>query len=331
MGKKYSQLTMSERYHLKFLLQAGMKIKEIAETLCRHRTTIDRELKRNRAPDGSYNPELASDLSSSRRRRGRFRNISNEVSEYIRGSLEIGWSPEQISGRMESEIGERVSHELIYQYIDADRRDGGCLFAHLPRRGKKYKKRNLKATKRIWKRSKKRRSIEERPVRASAGIECGHWEGDTIVGKGHKGGLLTLVDRKAKLVLIRKVSDLTAETLADTVADCFRGCPGLAKTITFDNGVEFASHDRIERELRARVYFAHPYSPWERGLNENTNGLIRRFFPKGTDFRSYGEEEIQRVQNLLNARPRKTLDFKTPKEVLMSDSSFKLSVFQTGT
>ena len=330
MGKRYNQLTMEERYHLKFLLQAGMKRKEIAEELCRHRTTIDRELKRNRAPDGSYDPELASDLSLSRRRRSRFRNMSKEVSEYIRGSLELGWSPEQISGRMKAEIGERVSHELIYQYIDADRRAGGRLFIHLPRRGRKYKKRNLKTAKRVWKRSKKRRSIEERPVRASAGIECGHWEGDTIVGKGRKGGLLTLVDRKAKYALIRKVPDLRAETLADTVADCFRGCPGLAKTITFDNGVEFASHDRIESELRARVYFAHPYSPWERGLNENTNGLIRRFFPKGTDFRSCGEEEIQRVQNLLNARPRKTLDFKTPKEVLTSDSSFRLSVSQAG-
>jgi len=330
MGKEYSQLTMEERYHLKFLLQGGMSRKAIAEELRRHRTTIDRELIRNRSPDGSHDPELASDLSSNRRRRGRFRNVSKEVSEYIRGSLEIGWSPEQISGRMESEIEVRVSYERIYQYIDADRRVGGCLFAHLPRRGEKYKKRNLSAARRVWKRSKKRRSIDERPVRASVAIECGHWEGDTIVGKGHKGGLLTLVDRKAKQVLIRKVPDLRSETLADTVVDCFRGCPGLAKTITFDNGVEFASRDRIERELRARVYFAHPYSPWERGLNENTNGLIRRFFPKGTDFRLCEDEEIQRVRNLLNGRPRKALDFKSPREVLTSDSSFKLSVFQVG-
>ena len=147
----------------------------------------------------------------------------------------------------------------------------------------------------------------------------GHWEGDTVESKGHRGGIGSFVEMKSKFTIIRKVRDKSAEEMKNAVGNSFASCPGVMKTLTLDNGNEFALHDKISKETGAAVYFAEPYSPWERGLNENTNGLIRRFYPKGTDFNRISEFEIANVQNLLNERPRKILGFRTPKEVFIEE------------
>ena len=162
-----------------------------------------------------------------------------------------------------------------------------------------------------------RKPLSERPSIAAEKVEIGHWEGDTVESKSHRGGIATLVDIKTKYTVIRKVRDKSSEKMKDAILESFIGCPELIKTLTVDNGSEFALHDKISKELNAKVYFANPYSPWERGLNENTNGLIRRFYPKGTDFSMISERELVKVQNLLNDRPRRTLGLKTPKELFI--------------
>ena len=188
----------------------------------------------------------------------------------------------------------------------------------LPHRGKKYKKCNIKTRNKTWKKAAVRKAISERPSIAAEKIEIGHWEGDTVESKRHRGGIATLVDIKTKYTIIRKVRDKSSEKMKDAILESFIGCPELIKTLTVDNGSEFALHDKISQELNTEVYFANPYLQ-ERGLNENTNGLVRRFYPKGTDFSMISARELVKVQNLLNERPRKTLGFKTPKELFTKE------------
>ena len=170
-----------------------------------------------------------------------------------------------------------VSHELIYQYINNDRKSGGSLFKHLPRRGEKYKKRNVKNRIKIWKKVPRRTPISERKAKNLLKKKIGNWEGDTIEGKGHRSGLGTFVDMKSKYTIIRKLSGKSSEEMKNALIDSFINCPDLINTLTVDNGTEFALHHEIGLKLEAKIYFATPYSSWERGLSENTNGLIRRF------------------------------------------------------
>ncbi len=316
---KYTQLTEKERYHLELLIQECSTQKIAAEILGRSRSTISRELKRNKGKDGGYYSEAAISKTAERRKRIIPTKFTELVKELIKEKLELGWSPEQISGRLKIQYNIKISYELIYQYIDRDRKAGGSLFKYLPHRGKKYKKRNIKTRKRVWKTAAKRKPMSERPPEATERKEIGHWEGDTIEGKRHQSGLGTFVDRKSTFTIIRKVRNKSAKEMKNVILKSFNACPDVIKTLTVDNGGEFALHDKISISLEMDVYFAPPYSPWERGLNENTNGLIRRFFPKGTDFKLVPERELARVQNLLNERPRKNLGFKTPKEVFISE------------
>ena len=315
---KYTQLTKKERYHLELLIQEYSTQKMLAEMLGRSRSTISRELRRNKGEDGRYRSEGAISKTAERRKRIIPTKFTELVKELINEKLELGWSPEQISGRLKIEYNIKISYELIYQYIDRDRKIGGTLFKNLPHRGKKYKKRNIKA-RRVWKTVVKRKPISDRPTKLLLEKEIGHWEGDTVESKGHRGGIGSFLEMKSKFTIIRKVRDKSAEEMKNAVGNSFASCPGVMKTLTLDNGNEFALHDKISKETGATVYFAEPYSPWERGLNENTNGLIRRFYPKGTDFNRISEFEIANVQNLLNERPRKILGFRTPKKVFIEE------------
>jgi len=315
---KYTQLTEKERYHLELLIQEYSTQKMVAEMLGRSRSTISRELKRNKDSDGRYYSVLAISKTAERRKRIIPTKFTELVKCLIKEKLELGWSPEQISGRLKIEYNIKISYELIYQYIDGDRKAGGTLFKYLPHRGKKYKNRNIK-TRRVWKIAVKRKPISERPSKVLLEKEIGHWEGDTVESKGHRGGIGTFVEMKSKFTIIRKVRDKSAEEMKDVVINSFTSCPDVIKTLTVDNGNEFAFHNKISNALDVEVYFATPYSPWERGLNENTNGLIRRCYPKGTDFNRVTERELTRMQNLLNERPRKALEFKTPKEVFIEE------------
>jgi IS30 family transposase len=317
----YIQLTDKERYSIDLLLQENYPQKCIAERLGRSDSTISREIKRNKV-EGKYIPETAIELTKSRRLREHKSKFTGRAKNIITEKLEIGHSPKQIAVELKKE-NIFISHELIYQYIDKNRKTGGMLYKLMPRRGSKYKKRNIKNSRRVWKEAVKRNFISERPEVVSAKLEIGHWEGDTVESKGHKGGIGTFVDIKSKFVIIRKVNNKSSLEMKKAIINAFSRTPQIIKTLTVDNGTEFALHNEICQELKTEIYFTNPYSPWERGLNENTNGLIRRFYPKGTDFSVITDEEILRVQNLLNERPRETLGFKTPKEVLTSELLIK--------
>jgi len=319
MCKKYTQLTIRERYTIEDLFQGRKSQKYIAEKLGRSRSTISRELRRNRDENSIYHAETAEELALKRCKRKRFKNLTELAKSVIERKLIIHWSPEEIAETLKSKYNINISHEMIYQYLDFDRNSGGIFYKLLPHRGAKYKKRNIKTCKRVWRTAKARRSIDERPPIVEDNSEIGHWEGDTVESKSHHGGVGTFVDRKSKFLIIRKVKDKSSLEMKNAVLSGFKNYSKIMKTLTVDNGTEFALHDQIEKELKTKVYFTHPYSPWERGTNENTNGLIRKFYPKGTDFSQVTDEDILRVQNLINERPRKSLNYQTPKEVIYKE------------
>ena len=304
---------------MEYLIQEGKPQFYIAEKLGRSKSTISRELRRNKNKDVRYSAEAAETAKNERCKRETFRSFTDLSKSIIEEKLMIHWTPEQISAELKNKHNIHASHELIYQYLAFDRQKGGTLYMYLPHRGKKYKKRNLKTRNKIWNKAKKRKSIDDRPAIVNENIEIGHWEGDTVESKGHQGGIGTFVDRKSKFLIIRRVKNKTSMAMKNAMVGAFKVYPRIVKTMTLDNGTEFALHDEIEKELQTKVYFTHPYSPWERGLNENTNGLIRRFFPKGTDFSKITNIELLSIQNLINERPRKSLNYKTPKEVLCKE------------
>jgi transposase, IS30 family len=309
---RYKQLTYEERYTLMSLKKAGFSNNKSASLLNRSRSTIGRELKRNLGLC-SYSAKQAHDFCVERRKIPRRPEKWSEQIEtiVIQKLTDKKWSPEQISDNLKC-AGLGISHERIYQYIYKNRMLGGKLYKNLRRAGKKYKKRNVSGRTKI----KNRVGIEERPHVVALKERIGDWEGDTIIGKGHKSSLVTIVERKSKFLLIRKPANNTATELAKVMVDSFKLCKDLFKTLTVDNGSEFSRHERISQNLEGKIYFANPHSPWERGLNENINGLIRQFFPKGTDFNKISVDEVLHVQHLINGRPRKTMGFRTPYQVL---------------
>jgi len=229
--------------------------------------------------------------------------------------IKLDWSPEQISGRLKVEEGIRISHEHIYQYIYADKRAGGQLYRHL-RCQKKRRKRYGSYDRRGVIRNQV--SIDERPVVVDERSRVGDWEGDTVIGKNHKGALVTLVERKSLYTVIGAVVRKTAEAVHAAIVTGLTPYKDQVHTLTYDNGKELAEHEQIAEELGAEIYFAHPYSSWERGVNENTNGLLRQYFPKGRELTDVSQEEIEHAMERLNHRPRKTLGFQTPFEVFFS-------------
>ena len=228
---------------------------------------------------------------------------------------QMRWSPEQISGWLRDQ-GIKLSHERIYQMIWQDKRDGGNLWRSLRRHGKRYNKRAGKNAGRGL--IPNRIDISDRPAIVARKARLGDWEGDTVASAGHKGGLLTLVERKSLLTKISKLRRSTARATQRATVRRLKPIGNFVHTITFDNGKEFAAHQGIAHALTAKIFFATPYHAWERGLNENTNGLIRDFFPKGTDFSTISNAEVAKVEHLLNARPRKSLGFRSPQEVFDS-------------
>lgn len=221
-------------------------------------------------------------------------------------------SPEQISGKLYLVTGFKVSHETIYKHIWKDKKSGGSLYKNLRHRGKKYNKRGAKTSGRGL--IPNRVGIEHRPVEVEAKIRVGDWEGDTIVGSKHRGAIVSMVERKTKLVQLRLIKAANAEETTQATIAALAPFGQYVRTITTDNGKEFAHHAAITQQLNAPVFFENPYHSWERGLNENTNGLVRQFFPKGTDFTKLTHEQVQKVEENLNNRPRKILRYRTPNE-----------------
>jgi IS30 family transposase len=308
----YSQLTHEQRYHIYAHKKTGhFTQSEIADMLGVHKSTISRELSRNRGGRG-YRPKQAQEFALTRRQNRVRPRISPDTWELVERHILQDYSPEQVTGFLKKEHGLAVSHEHIYQHIYADKRVGGDLYKHL-RCQKKRKKRYGKYSRRGQ--IPDRVGIELRPVIVDARLRIGDWEADTIIGKGHRQAIVSLTERKSKLTLLKKVVRKTAEAVRDAVIELLGPISYAVHTITSDNGTEFADHKTIADKLTAAFYFAHPYRAWERGTNENANGLVRQYFPKGHDFKTITDEQINLVMNRLNNRPRKTLGFLTPMQV----------------
>lgn len=311
----YTQLTYEQRYQIYALMKADHNQTEIAYLIGVHKSTISRELRRNRGLKG-YRPKQAHQFAMSRRF-GVQSRIDGSTWDLVETLIRQDLSPEQVSERLKKNRGVHVSHERIYQYILADKRAGGDLYRHL-RCQKKRKKRYGSYDRRG--KLPNRVSIDERPVIVDTRQRLGDWEADTIVGKRHRGALVSLTERKSRLTLLKKVERKTAQAVAGAMIELLEPWKHLVHTITSDNGKEFADHGRIAKRLETNIYFAHPYAAWERGTNENSNGLVRQYFPKDRDFSTITDEETTMAECRLNNRPRKCLDFDTPNEVFFQSS-----------
>jgi IS30 family transposase len=307
----YSQLTYEQRYLIDSLLKIGFTQTKIAQQVGVHRSTISRELRRNTGKRG-YRFKQAQRMAQQRRNKAKKR-ISQREWQKVDEKLKIDWSPEQISNKLGPLYGIQVSHEWIYQHIREDKQQGGELYKHL-RRPKKYRKHTGNGDQRG--KIPNKMSIEERPEEAENRERIGDWEADTIIGKGKKGAVVTLVDRKSRFLKIGLVEKRTKEAVKDKMIHLLSSLP--VHTITCDNGKEFAAHEEIAEALNADIYFAHPYASWERGTNENTNGLIRQYIPKGTDFTKLTSEDMMFIENRINYRPRKCIEFEQPMLFLKS-------------
>lgn len=322
---EYRHFSIEEREEIQHGLWRKESIRSIAKRLGRSHASVVREIARNKPPiRNQYTPRLAHERAIVHRtHRGRTDRLKNEtVRQYVVSHLKRGWSPEQIAGRIHLEHPRaKISHEAIYQYVYAQFHRGGYgrllgedLRPYLKRRHKRRIPKGARRCKRISPPMKP--SIEDRSSEAGRRKIPGHWESDSIESFNHQAGLNTLVERTTGLVFITRLSAKTSEATAEAITHRLRSVPcALRRTVTFDNGPENWKFKEIQEATGIEPFFAHAYCSWERGTNENTNGLIRWYFPKRTDFRTISDEEIQWVEYLLNTRPRKRLGWKTPVEV----------------
>lgn len=314
--KYYSQLTLEQRYIIYSMLKIGFTYSKIAEVIGVHKSTVCREVKRNRGGRG-YRPKQANEFANERKQARVHLQIDGSTWAFIERLICKEWSPEQISGWMRKTMGLSISHEWIYQYVIKDKLAGGSLYLHL--RCKKKRKKRYGSNDRRGN-LKNRVSIDERPDVVDARSRVGDWEADTIIGKAHKQAIVSLTERKSGLALIYKVDRRTQEKTEDAMKRLLHSISGKVHTITSDNGKEFGNHEKIAKGLNCNFYFAHAYSSWERGTNENTNGLIRQYFPKNRDFRTITDKELIHAMKRLNNRPRKRLGYKTPNQVFFGES-----------
>lgn len=322
---KFKHLTIEEREKIQEMLWQKASVRSIALALGRSPSSISREMKKNKPEErNQYGPRKAHLRAlAERKQRGRTERLKNErIRTYVIVHLKQRWSPEQISGRMKIDLGETVSHEAIYQFIYHQIHRNGS--GHL-RLGHEDLRKYLRRRRRIRVPHGARRcqrvlrfrgtSIEDRPAIVLLRKRVGDWEGDSVESKDHKPGINTLVERKIGLVFITKLEDKTAKATVDVMRQRFQYIPQKFKrTVTLDNGPENADFESIETTINIDCFYAHAYHSWERGTNENTNGLIRDYFPKKTDFDTISDDEIRYVEHELNSRPRKRLGWKTPLE-----------------
>lgn len=313
--KAYKQLTYEQRCQIYVLKKSGMSQQNIAKTIGVTQSTISRELQRNTGERG-YRFKQAQDKCDERRiEAAKYIKMTPDMIKLIDSKLCIKWSPEQISGWLLEERDEKISHETIYQHVWEDKASGGDLYRHLRRKGKAYQSRSKKQAGRGY--IKNRVSIDERPAIVDERGRVGDWEIDLVIGKGHSGALVTIVERATSFTVSKRINDKSAKTVTAATIALLQPLKAVVLTITADNGKEFAYHEQITEALDAKVYFADPYSSWQRGLNENTNGLLRQYWPKNTDFKKISASEVTSVIINLNDRPRKKLKFKTPAKMMV--------------
>lgn len=319
----YHQFTHEDRIRLSVLSLAGHTNADIAHLLGVHRSTVGRELSRNTATSvpGTHVYRPGQAQRQARQRKAAANQLrrkivpSSALADMIAHRLRRYWSPEQIAGRLKRDRRGQtvVSPETIYQYVYRERPD---LRPYLRSQKGKYRRRYGTLLRVARREEAKKKRIEERPTIVERRSRLGDWEGDTVLGQEKTIRILTHTDRRSRFLLATKLETVTADKTFQAILRTFRKLPKRKRqTITYDNGVEFAAHETLERDLRLAVYFARPYHSWERGTNENTNGLLRQFFPKRTPFGTITKQELARVVKLLNTRPRKTLHYQTPLEV----------------
>lgn len=318
MTRKYKQLSQKERDRIFLLKRENKTNNDIAKILGRDKSTIGRELKRNKHKKFSqYLPDTAQRKANKRKKQGRKKNYilkDGELKEHVLSKLKLSWSPELIAGRAKQEIGKRYNHESIYQYIYSLTGRKENLRIYLRRthriRRKKNGRRHHKG------RIPNRIDITLRPKIVENKRQFGHWEGDSVIYKGHSQNLSTNTERKSRYTIIARPKNKSARERSRIINSRFKSMPQEAKrTMTFDNGLEFSNHAIITEKTGMKIYFAKPYSSWQRGANENRNGLIRWFLPKDADLNVLTNEDLRIIQDLINNRPMKCLNFKTPTEV----------------
>jgi IS30 family transposase len=324
----YTHLNENERYVISHLNCAGFSHREIARRINRHHVTVSRELNRYKSMYAytTYWYDWTHPEAIKRRRKARHhrRRSNQRLFDYVKQRLEADWSPEIIAEKLKldhpDDEGMRASQETIYRWIYLDAIEGGTLYHHLRRRRKKRRRQKRYGSGRRF--IPGRVSISERPESVETRERFGDWEGDTIEGKKSTGYMATHVERKSRFLIAAKLLDKKAESLTSESVKAFCRIPiEMRKTLTVDNGKEFARFKEIETQTGLTVYFADPYSAWQRGTNENTNGLLRQYFPKGTDFRNVTAEELAFAVKKLNHRPRKCLGYQSPYEVFWNTSS----------
>jgi len=316
----YRQLTLEQRYLIYKLWKEGFANNRIALIIGVHPSTITRELRRNVRKRG-YRPRMAHKLAMARRRIPRRQKILTssrcmQIRHYLK---KRNWSPDQIAGRFALDEKFRISYQTIYRYLHTDRHAGGRLYKHLRRKGVRYRSKNSNRGP-----ISDRRFIEERPACVEERKRLGDWELDTIVSKSDNTAIVTMVDRASQLVLMEKVNRPTSREVAYAMVRRLGSIKAKVLTLTSDNGSEFAMHGYVAKKLNADFFFARPYKPWQRGLNEMTNGLIREFFPKGMPFGKLSQAQVTQVMQALNNRPRKTLNYKTPNEIFYADVALRM-------
>ncbi|WP_435236853.1 IS30 family transposase [Psychromonas sp. PT13] len=313
--KTYNQLTYELRCQIYALKKIGISQNKIAQQLKVSQSTISRELSRNTGKRG-YRIKQAQSLAQGRRLHSRkaIKMTSNLIA-LIDSKIYMKWSPEQISGWLKEVHRILISHETIYLHVWADKKRGGQLFQHLRRKGKAYQSRSKdKQAGRGF--IKNRVSIDERPTVIDNKSRIGDWEIDLVIGKGHSGALVTIVERKTSFTVSIRVDDKSAKSVTAATIALLQPYKKAVHTITADNGKEFAYHEMMSEYLDCGVYFADPYCSWQRGLNENTNGLLRQYWPKATDFKKVSQSEVEDVIVQLNDRPRKKLNYKLPAKLM---------------
>jgi IS30 family transposase len=319
----YKQLTYEQRCQIEALNKSGIKQQTIASVVGVSQSSISRELSRNSGLRGYRHRQAQQKAERRRKETHKSHKMTAELIDIVEDCLYQKWSPEQISGWLLDTEGIALSYERIYQHVWQDKKACGDLHKHLRRQARPYQRRGSNG-----KTSRGQIincvSIDKRPASVNEKNEAGHWEIDTVIGKGHSGALVTIVERKTRFTVSKRVNSKSAAEVTAATITLLTPFKDLVQSITADNGKEFAYHEAISESLGCDFYFAHPYHSWERGLNENTNGLLRQYFPKSTDFKTVKAGEMTKVVAELNDRPRKVLAFKTPS-ALMSEEMAALA------
>lgn len=309
----YKHLSLAERYYIQVERKKKVPQSKIAEAIGRSQGTISRELKRNSGKKG-YRHKQADRFAHERlASKTKAIKMTEEMKYIVSVCILNDWSPEQISGRLHEEGILSVRHETIYKYVLTDKKNGGLLYTHLRHQRKKYRKRYGSAHNRTG--IPERRDIDERPAEVNTRERVGDWEADTIIGKNHKGAVITIDERKSKLRLAAPISGKKAKYVKEAMISLLSPVKQFVRTITFDNGKEFVLHKEISEEIECDAYFARPYCSQDRGQNENANGLLRQYFPKNMELLDITAQQVVNAVDKLNSRPRKCLDFQTPYEV----------------